>query len=80
MNLSIIQSSQRQQTLKKKFSFLGKESFSGLTSKMICYPAKFNTGIIFKIDNKDILANFRFVKKQELHTTVLIKDGKVSIQ
>ncbi|MBU1256262.1 UDP-3-O-acyl-N-acetylglucosamine deacetylase [Patescibacteria group bacterium] len=75
MKLKLIESREKQRTVKKKFNFRGFSFFSGENVSMICEPSKENTGIVFYCKGVRIPAIAENIKLVDVHTTALTKRG-----
>jgi len=75
MKLKLIETAEKQKTIKKKFSFKGFSLFSGEGVSMTCEPGVENTGIIFCYKNVCIPAVAENIKFVDIHTTAITKDG-----
>ena len=75
MKLRLIQTKDRQRTIKNRFSFKGFSFFSGEEVSMICEPGEVDTGIVFCHKDVCIPAIADNLKLMDVHTTALTKNG-----
>lgn len=75
MKLKLIESTEKQKTIKKNFDYKGFSLFFGEKTSMTCKPGLENTGIIFCYKNVCIPAVVENVKLVDIHTTALTKGG-----
>lgn len=75
MKLRLIQTADRQRTIKNRFTFRGFSFFSGEDVSMICEPGEENAGIVFCHKDVCIPAIADNLKLMDVHTTALTKYG-----
>lgn len=76
MNYDIIAFSNKfQTTIKNSFSFKGISVISGKNCEAQCFPASANQGIVFRVNNKIIIAFRKNLCGESSHTTTLKLNG-----
>jgi len=75
MKLKLIESSEKQRTIKAGFSFRGFSLFSGEKVSMRCEPGDENSGINFYHKGICIPALIEYLRPMEVHTTALSRSG-----